>query len=144
MAPLPVFVDSSALVALFDADDARHPHAARVWNDLVDGVRAGSRRLVTHHAVVVETSAVLARRFGMRAQDDLFGSLLRRVRIVWITEDLHDQARTAVLRESRRGLSLVDWLSFSVMRAERIRHAFAFDPDFDEQGFLPPPGPASG
>ena len=30
MAPLPVFVDSSALVALFDADDARHPHAARV------------------------------------------------------------------------------------------------------------------
>ena len=73
-----------------------------------------------------------------------FGSLLRRVRIVWITEDLHDQARTAFLRESRRGLSLVDCLSFSVMRAERIRHAFAFDPDFDEQGFLPPPAPASG
>ena len=30
MAPLPVFVDSSALVTLFDADDARHPRAARV------------------------------------------------------------------------------------------------------------------
>ena len=38
----------------------------------------------------------------------------------------------------------VDCLSLGVMRAERIRHAFAFAPDFDEQGFPPPPDPASG
>jgi predicted nucleic acid-binding protein len=30
---------------------------------------------------------------------------------------------------------LVDWVSFEVMRRERIESAFAFDADFDAQGF---------
>lgn len=38
---------------------------------------------------------------------------------------------------ARREVSLVDWLSFEVMRDRRIRHAFTFDNHFVEQGFLP-------
>ena len=91
---LPAFVDSSALVAMLDADDARHAQASRIRDHLVDGARGGSRTLVTHHALVVETSAVLARRFGMRAQPDLFQNLLWRVRIVWINADQQGSPRS--------------------------------------------------
>ena len=140
---LPAFVDSSALVAMLDADDARHAQASRIRDHLVDGARRGSRTLITHQALVVETSAVPARRFGMRAQPDLFQNLLWRVRIARINADQQGSPRSAAfLLESRRKRSLADCLSFAVMRSGRIRHAFAFDADFDERGFLPPPEPA--
>ncbi len=89
--------------------------------------------------MVTESSAVLARRFGFEVQRDLFEEILPVIRIVWITEELHERARAAFLAESRKKLSLVDCLSFEVMRSERIRHAFAYDQYFGENGFLTPP-----
>ena len=35
----------------------------------------------------------------------------------------------------KRGLSLVDCLSFLVMREYKVRQALAFDPDFVQEGF---------
>jgi len=136
---LPVLVDSSALMVLFDMEDGRREEALRTWRQLVKGSTIGTRDLVTHHAVITESSAVLARRFGFEVQRDLFGKLLPVVRIVWITENLHERARAAFLAESRRRLSFVDCLSFEVMRSEQIRHAFAYDRHFEENGFPPPP-----
>ncbi len=124
---LPVFVDTSALLTLFDKEDERREEALRTWRQLVRGSTIGTRDLVTHHAVVTESSAVLARRFGFEVQRDLFEEILPVIRIVWITEELHERARAAFLAESRKKLSLVDCLSFEVMRSERIRHAFAYD-----------------
>jgi uncharacterized protein len=40
-----------------------------------------------------------------------------------------------VLAAGRRQISLVDWTSFTVMRERSITHAFAFDNDFESQGF---------
>jgi uncharacterized protein len=40
-----------------------------------------------------------------------------------------------VLAAGRRQISLVDWTSFTVMRERTITHAFAFDDDFERQGF---------
>jgi predicted nucleic acid-binding protein len=41
----------------------------------------------------------------------------------------------AVLSAGRKKLSLVDCVSFGVMRAAGLRKAFAFDRQFVEQGF---------
>ncbi len=136
---LPVFVDASALMSLFDKEDERHEEARRTWRQLVRGSVISTRDLVTHHEVVAKSSALLARRFGFEAQRDLFEKLLPVVRIVWITEELHERARAAFLAESRRKFSFVDCLSFEVMRSERIHHAFAYDRHFSENGFPPPP-----
>ncbi len=136
---LPIFVDASAFVALLDDSDERHSLAGRIWRELVAGTFAGTRTLVSHHPVVVETSALLARRCAFEAQRALFHTLLPRLQVVYVTEELHVRASSAYLAASRRRLSFTDCLSFEVMRSERIRHAFAWDRHFAEQGFPSPP-----
>ena len=49
----------------------------------------------------------------------------------------------ALLAASRRKVSLVDCMSFEVMRRYGIRSAFAFDPHFSEQDFLLIPSPTA-
>ena len=47
----------------------------------------------------------------------------------------HDRAVAAYLAGLRSGVSLVDQVSFEVMRDEVIDTAFAFDDDFVDEGF---------
>lgn len=133
----PVLLDTSALLALLDARDPFHDEARPRWEQLLNGVRAGRHVLLTHHAVIVEASALIARRLGLRAVRELHDELLPIVEIVWIDEKLHRRATAAMFAADRRSVSLVDWLSVEVMRDRRIRHVFTFDADFTEQGFLP-------
>jgi predicted nucleic acid-binding protein len=91
--------------------------------------------LVTTNYVVVETCAVLQRRFGIPAVRRLVRNVLSPVFIEWVTDDEHDLAVEALLVAGRRGLSLVDCTSFEVMRDLDIRECLAFDPHFEEQGF---------
>lgn len=46
---------------------------------------------------------------------------------------------SALLAADRRGLSLVDWVGFTVMRRRGVARAFAFDDDFSSQGFVAVP-----
>lgn len=48
---------------------------------------------------------------------------------------LHEKGIGAVLAAHRKDLSLVDCVSFEVMRQRGIRKAFAFDSHFQEQVF---------
>ena len=135
----PVFLDTSALLALLDAADRFHEDAKRSWERLLNAVRAREHVLLTHYAVVVESSALIARRLGMQAVRDLHEEVLPVAEVVWINEKLHARATAAMFAAGRRNVSLVDWLSFEVMRERRIRRAFTYDGDFTEQGFLPVP-----
>ena len=49
--------------------------------------------------------------------------------------DLHEEAEKELERIGKRGISLVDYVSFLVMRRRGIKKALAFDPDFRDQGF---------
>ena len=133
----PVFLDTSAFFALLDAEQRFHDDAKRTWDRLLAGVRGGQQRLLTHHAIIVESSVLTARRLGIQAVRHLHDGLLPVAEVVWIDEKLHRRATAAMFAAGRRQVSLVDWLSFEVMRDRRIRHAFTYDGDFKEQGFLP-------
>ena len=123
-----VFVDTSALFALLDADDERHREAAMVFATL-----AGSADLVTHNYVHVESIALTARRLGPLATRALLDDLLPSVRTVWVDKALH-AAALAAYREGSSA-SLVDHVSFELMREAGITVAFAFDADFAARGF---------
>ena len=126
-----VFLDTSALFAVLDADDRYHAGADEVWRELI----AGTEDLVSTNYVLVETFALIQRRLGMAAVRTLDEDILPLVRVLWIGESDHRSAVTAFLTVGRRELSLVDCVSFLVMRRQDIRVAFAFDQDFQAQGF---------
>jgi predicted nucleic acid-binding protein len=125
-----VFVDTSALYAVLDRDDDNHLSAARIYPALLDKVR-----LATHNYVVVETAALVQRRLPADALRDLIRGLLPTLELLWVDPDAHAAAIAALLAGGSRRTSLVDWVSFEVMHRHGIDEAFAFDADFQSQGF---------
>lgn len=125
-----VFVDTSALYALLDADDASHTAAAKAFRAL-----ASREDLVTHSYVAVETIALTRRRLGREAVRAFARDLAPLLGMVWVDERLHDLALATLLDVLPTDVSLVDLVSFQVMREQDIARAFAFDRDFRTAGF---------
>jgi len=125
-----VFVDTSALYAVLDRDDANHRDAAVAFPDLL-----GHDRLLTHSYVAVEASALVQRRLGIEAVRALHDDVLPALELTWVDEPLHRAGVAAMLAGGKRDVSLVDWTSFELMRRRGVSTAFAFDDDFTRQGF---------
>ena len=124
-----IFVDTSALFALADALDARHDDARRRFDALL---RTG-RQPVTHSYVLIETMTLLQRRLG-RDKAIQFAAAVAAFEVEWVGERLH-KAAVEALGDQPRGVSLVDQVSFLVMRRRGIVEAFAFDAYFIAAGF---------
>jgi len=83
----------------------------------------------------VETVALLQHRLGLEAVRAFHADILPLINIERVTSGTHQSATAALLSASRRDLSLVDCVSFEVMRTAGISTAFAFDKHYKEQGF---------
>ena len=128
-----VFIDTSALYAILDRDDANHPRAKEAWRALL----ARDESLATSNYVVLEATALVQHRLGMKAVAVLTREVLPVMAIEWVSEADHREATAALLAAGKRRLSLVDSVSFVLMRRLGIESAFAFDPDFEVEGFTP-------
>jgi len=126
-----VFVDTSALYALLDSGDENHKRAAAVLGALRDR----EATLVTSNYVVLEATALLQSRLGLRAVRSFNGSILPLVEVVWITAETHSASASAHLLADRGKLSLVDCTSFRVMHDAGISEVFSFHRHFAQQGF---------
>ncbi len=119
------FVDSSALVALVDRDDASHGAAVEAYRDLV---RAGYKLFTTNY-VVAETFDLLSTSLGT----SVARQWLRDVKLAVYHADEQDEqrARRLILRASpKRSLSVTDAVSLVVMERLGVTDAFAVDPSF--------------
>ncbi len=125
------FVDTSALLAVLDADDENHQKARETWEDLI----SREAELVCSSYILVETFALVQNRLGIEAVRTFQEDVMPLVNTVWVDESMHQVGVTAVLTAARKNLSLVDCISFDVMRRLGIKSVFAFDPHFKEQGF---------
>ena len=124
----PVFVDTSALIALLDRADPRHEAVRSAFLDLAD------RELVTHGYVVAETLAVARRRFGMDGVIALLDDLLPVLAVLPVEPSLHASAQARYRASLPSGPSFVDHVSFGVMTQEAIDAAFTLDADFVAAG----------
>ncbi len=124
-----VFVDTSALYALLDEDDANHGRAAKAFAELRES------ELTTHAYVLVETLALVSRRLGWEAARRLLDGLLAVVTVVPVDPGTHDSALAAFRDAGSSQISFVDRTSFAFMRSNRLPAAFAFDSHFVSAGF---------
>lgn len=125
-----IFLDSSAIYAWADTADANHHTSVRRLQAILES----GEQLLTHNYVLVESIAVLQARLGLVAANKLVKDSAAFV-IDWVDDDLHSSATRELERSKKRQLSLVDHISFLVMRRRKVDTAFAFDPDFATAGF---------
>lgn len=131
-----VFIDTSALYAVLDADDDQHSAAKITWIDLLEG----RHNLHTNNYILLETVALLQSRIGMPGVRTFTADILPTLNTLWVDEGTHRSAHHALLISGRRRLSLVDCVSFEVMRRLHLSVVFCFDPHFAEQGYQVLPG----
>lgn len=129
------FVDTSAFLALLNADDRYHETAAETWSQLLDD----GEQLICNNYVLVETFALLQSRFGQNAVYVFQEDILPIITIRWMDESIHIQAVSALLAADRRSVSLVDWSQIEMMRLIGTKKIFTLDQHFKEYGLLPLP-----
>src|SRR5574340_669898 len=116
-----VLWDSSAVLALLDADDADHARAAAIARRI-----AAERRpsFVTNY-IEVEAHALLLRKVGRSlAREWLLAGGLPVLRVLPQEEE---RAKELIARYRDKDWSLCDAISFAVMERRRVRTAFSCD-----------------
>ena len=125
-----IFLDTSAIFALADSRDSNHEQARELLGQLLGSAEV----ILVHNYVVVESAALLQRRLGLdislRFLDEARAFLIH-----WISPTDHEQAVALLNDRSRRGLSLVDCVSFVVMRRFGVSEALTFGSAFEQGGF---------
>ena len=125
-----IFLDTSAIYAWADVGDVNHQKAVRRLQSILDS----TERLLTHNYVLVESLALLQARLGATAAAKLAKDS-RAFVVDWVDDELHDAGIRELERSRKRDVSLVDQISFLVMRRRQLTTAFACDPDFEAAGF---------
>jgi predicted nucleic acid-binding protein len=127
----PVFLDTSAFLALMNPKDELHRRARRAF----EGLASERAVLVTTSLVLVETYALLRRRLGLAAVRAFRTDLAPLAEVDWVDEPTFERGLDHLLGAQERRLSLVDAVSLLVMRRRGLERALAFDPHFEEEGF---------
>ena len=123
-----VLWDSSAILALLDADDADHERAVATARQIASEKRPS---FVTNY-IEVEAHALLLRTLGRTiAREWLLTGGLPVVRALPGEEQ---RAREILARHTDKDWTLCDAISFAVLDARHVRRAFTFDHHFRQYG----------
>jgi len=125
-----IFVDTSYVIALINRRDTQHDEARALAASL------GDAELVTTDAVLLELDNALARGYR-RAASAAISHLLSAPNVTVFRVDLEALANALDLFTSHddKEWSLVDCLSFGVMRATGTTQALTADHHFEQAGF---------
>lgn len=134
MAGETVYLDASGILAMLDADDECHHIAAGAWQRML----ASRMLFISTDYVRLECWSLIQRRLGMDALRDYHRRVLPLCVVDSVGEDGFASLAQQTTLANRRDLSLVDLSSFVCMQRRNLRHAFAFDRHFGEQGFVTP------
>jgi predicted nucleic acid-binding protein len=123
-----VLWDSSAILALLDADDADHARAVGMARAIASEARPS---FVTNY-IEAEAHALLLRKLGrtIARQWLLTGGLP----VVQVLPAEEQKAREILARHADKDWTLCDAISFAVLDSRRIGRAFTFDHHFRQYG----------
>ena len=128
-----LFIDTSYLIAVENADDQYHKTAAKHWRDLLKSPRP----LLTSSYVLVEVVTLLNNRRLHRKAVELGNNLLssRLFNVVHVNEELFHEAWNYFQKYKDKTYSLTDCVSFVLMEKLGIFEALTFDKHFVQAGF---------
>jgi uncharacterized protein len=123
-----VLWDSSAILALLDADDADHAQAVTVARQIASDRRPS---FITNY-IEAEAHALVLRKLGraIARQWLLTGGLP----VVRATPGEEQTAKEILARRADKDWTLCDAISFAILDARRIARAFTFDRHFRQYG----------
>jgi uncharacterized protein len=123
-----VLWDSSAILALLDADDADHDRAVAAARDIASEARPS---FVSNY-IEVEAHALLVRKLGRTiARQWLLTGGLPVVRALPAEEQ---RAKEILARHADKDWTLCDAISFAMLDARHVARAFTFDHHFRQYG----------
>ena len=127
-----VFVDSSAYLALLDADDEHHAEASQSLTRFADA----RYRQYTTNALLVEAHALILSTLGVtRALQFLRDMAESHTVVIRVRARDEEHARQILFRYTDKDFSFADAISFAVMERLGISSAFTFDRHFAQYGF---------
>jgi uncharacterized protein len=131
--PLPLFIDTSAWIAVADSGESSHTSVTTIYKQLLKS----SVRLITSDLVVAESQILLRRRMGADAANIFLDSVNHSpsVEIVFLDQEMEIEAKKILEKFSDQELSLTDAASFLIMKSRKIRTAFTLDKHFAIAGF---------
>jgi predicted nucleic acid-binding protein len=123
-----VLWDSSAILALLDADDADHARAVAVARDIASERRPS---FITNY-IEAETHALLLRKLGRGiAREWLLAGGLTVAPALPAEEQ---KAKEILARRADKDWTLCDAISFAVLDGRHVTSAFTFDHHFRQYG----------
>ncbi len=130
-----VFIDTSAVVALFERTDADHLEAIR----LMDAVKRERMALFLSDYILDESITAALTRIGhitaVQVGEFILNSKVSQ--LVTIDAAVRDSAWEYFRRHDDKTFSFTDCTSFVLMKDMGIRSYFSFDDHFKQAGFEP-------
>lgn len=132
-----VFVDTGAWFAIIDRSDHCHRQAIGHLRAIADS----GDSLATSNLVVQETAMLLSRKLSRKTAVSFLDQVCNdeRVRIFHADERIEQEAYRLFRKYLDHDFSVVDCVSFVLMKANGIRRAFAFDRHFRTMHYIVEP-----
>ncbi len=128
------FVDTSALVALFDRKDGNHLRAKAV----LERIRTDRTRMLITDYIFDECITTVLSAVGHEAAVTVGEFILNSkiVEITWLDDSVKLKAWAFFKQHSDKLFSFTDCTSFILMKELRVGKYFSFDSDFKRAGFV--------
>lgn len=128
-----VFLDTSGLIAVVNADDQWHDQAESVWRDLI----GQQVPLLLTSLVLIEIGDGLSRIHHRQLAIELYDRLHHssRVEIVPATQDVEAQGWRLFRERADKEWGMTDCVSMVIMQNRSVRRVFSTDRHFQQAGF---------
>lgn len=129
-----VFLDTSALVAFFDKNDANYERSRSFFRSLP---KERIRVVITDYVLDECITMVLSRAghgVAVKAGEFLLSS--RIVELIWLDETVKIESWEYFRKHDDKVFSFTDCTSFVLMKKMKLKKYFGFDDDFKQAGFM--------